>query len=352
MKKVLLIENNDLVRENATQILEMAPYQVLKAENDQQGLALALKQKPDVVLCDFERAEIDGYGVLQVFSKIPDLASIPFIFLSTSTEWHDNPRKFANEAGKNRTRPCLFSELLSTIESRLHQADRQIKPAKQSVKDSPDKYDMVWPHPELECLVQDKKTYFYKKKQIIYLEGNEPSRLFFIKKGKVKIYRSNAEGKEFITGICREGEFFGYLALIEETEYQEAAETLEDAEIAIIPKEEFFALLYHNHFIAKRLIKMLAHSVTEKEQWLTGMAYNSLRKRTADSLLFLNERYQTKAEPHPSMQISRDDIAGLVGSSTESLIRTLSEFKSEHLIDIVNGKIVILDPQKLQHLRK
>jgi len=88
---------------------------------------------------------------------------------------------------------------------------------------------------------------------------------------------------------------------------------------------------------------MLANSVSEKEKLLSGMAYNSLRKRTADSLLFLNVKNRTDRELHPSIQMSRDDIANIVGSSTESLIRTLVDFKSEQSIEIIDGKNTILN---------
>jgi CRP-like cAMP-binding protein len=351
METVLIIEDNDMIRENTAEILQMANYKVLTAENGKIGVELALQQRPDVVICDIMMPGMDGYGVLHVFSKNPELESVPFIFLSAKTERADIRKGMEGGADDFITKPFLESELLNAIEGRLRKARTHKKEVPAPSHDG-------WEHLDtsqyrgLESLSYDKKIYEYKKKQILYLEGNEPYKLFYIRKGKVKTYRSTSNGKDFITGIYTQGDFFGYLPLIEGTQYQEAAETLEDSEIVGIPKEEFLSLLYHNSHVAKSLIKMLANNVLEKEKQLSDLAYNSLRKRTADSLLYLKEKYQQGNQDYPSIQISRDDIANIVGSSTESLIRTLSDFKSEHLIDIVEGRILILNENNLRHMRK
>lgn len=339
-----------MIRDNTAEILQMANYRVLTAENGKTGVELALQHKPDIVICDIMMPGMDGYGVLHVFSKNPDLESVPFIFLSARTERADIRKGMEGGADDYITKPFLESELLNAIEGRLRKA-RALKrellpPALEGAEPMENGHSR-----ELISLSYDKKVYEYKKKQILYLEGNEPYKLFFIRKGKVKTYRSTSNGKDFITGIYTQGDFFGYLPLIEGTEYQEAAETLEDSEIVVIPKEEFLTLLYHNSHVARSLIKMLANNVLEKERQLSDLAYNSLRKRTADSLLYLKEKYQDTNQEYPSIQISRDDIANIVGSSTESLIRTLSDFKSEHLIDIVDGRILILNESKLRHMR-
>lgn len=350
METVLIIEDNDLIRDNTAEILQMANYRVLTAENGKTGVEVALQQKPDIVICDIMMPGMDGYGVLHVFSKNPELESVPFIFLSAKTERADIRKGMEGGADDYITKPFLESELLNAIEGRLRKARALKKEVPAPVQASPEPVDTSQ-YRELVSLAEDKKVYEYKKKQILYLEGNEPYKLFYIRKGKVKTYRSTSNGKDFITGIYTQGDFFGYLPLIEGTEYQEAAETLEDSEIVVIPKEEFLALLYHNTHVAQSLIKLLANNVLEKEKQLSDLAYNSLRKRTADSLLYLKDKYRESNQEYPSIQISRDDIANIVGSSTESLIRTLSDFKSEHLIDIVDGRILILNEAKLRHMR-
>jgi len=129
--------------------------------------------------------------------------------------------------------------------------------------------------------------------------------------------------------------------------YKETAEAIEDCDIAIVPKEEFENLLHSNKEVTHKFIKMLAKNISEKENQLLGLAYNSLRKRVADALLTLQSKYQKENQERFSMHISREDLANIAGTATESLIRTLSDFKSEKLIEISEGNIIITNQKKL-----
>lgn len=182
----------------------------------------------------------------------------------------------------------------------------------------------------------------FKKKQVIYAEGNHPSQLFYIKKGIVKTYKCNSEGKELITGIYGEGEFLGYVALLEETVYRDVAVAVEYAELAVIPKDEFDYLMESDWQVARQFINMLAKDISEKEKLLVGLAYNSLRKKVAEALIFLSKKYKD------AIKISRDNLAAIAGTATESLIRTLGEFRQEKLIEISEGYITIVNEAKLK----
>jgi CRP-like cAMP-binding protein len=182
----------------------------------------------------------------------------------------------------------------------------------------------------------------FKKKQVIYAEGNHPSQLFYIKKGIIKTYKCNSEGKELITGIYGEGEFLGYVALLEETVYKDVAVAVEYAELAVIPKDEFEYLMESDWQIARQFINMLAKDISEKEKLLVGLAYNSLRKKVAEALIFLSRKYKD------AIKISRDNLAAIAGTATESLIRTLGEFRQEKLIEISEGYITIVNEAKLK----
>ena len=182
----------------------------------------------------------------------------------------------------------------------------------------------------------------FKKKQVIYAEGNHPSQLFYIKKGIVKTYKCNSEGKELITGIYGEGEFLGYVALLEETVYRDVAVAVEYAELAVIPKDEFDYLMETDWQVARQFINMLAKDISEKEKLLVGLAYNSLRKKVAEALIFLSKKYKD------AIKISRDNLAAIAGTATESLIRTLGEFRQEKLIEISEGYITIVNEAKLK----
>jgi CRP-like cAMP-binding protein len=203
---------------------------------------------------------------------------------------------------------------------------------------------------ELQKLSKERKVLHYRKKEMIYMEGDEPAGIVFINRGKVKTFKTHEEGKELITSIHQEGEFIGYTDLIENDEYRESAEALEDCEVSIIPRQDFFALLYSNRDVAAKFIRMLSNNLQETEERLMNLAYNSVRKRVADALLILQLRYQKDGENLP-FSVSREDLASIVGTATESVIRTLSDFKEEKLIDIRDKQIYILNNERLGKLK-
>ena len=352
MKHILLIEDNDDIRETTAEILELANYQVTSAANGKLGVEAAMQNRPDLVICDIMMPVLDGYGVLHIFNQNEDLRAIPFIFLTAKTDRTDIRKGMDMGADDYLTKPFYEIELLNAIESRLRRSEVMMK---EGTPNSPTQfnefYDEARAMAELNSLSNDRKVSFFKKKQLVYMEGNEPLKLYFLKSGKIKTYNTNLDGKDFVTGLYNEGSFFGHLALIEETDYKESAVAMVDSEIISIPKQDFLTLIHRNHAVAQKFIKMLANSIAEKEQHLLGMAYNSLRKRTADALILLSKKYKTDDEANFSIKISRDDLASLVGTATESLIRTLSDFKGEKIIDIDGGKIIILEERKLINLR-
>jgi CRP-like cAMP-binding protein len=249
------------------------------------------------------------------------------------------------------TKPFQEVELLNAIESRLKKIDNLSKAFMNTQESIEEFYQKATKQVELSSLSIDRKVNIVKKKQIIYSEGDEPLRFFFLKMGKVKTFQSNRDGKEFITGLYNSGDFFGHIAIIENSEYQESSVALEECEIIGIPKQDFLTLITHNQLVANQFIKMLANDIQEKEKQLMQIAYNSIRKRTADALIMLSKKYKKVNQPNFTMKISRDDLASVVGTATESLIRTLSDFKADNLIAISGSEITILDEKKLINLR-
>jgi CRP-like cAMP-binding protein/CheY-like chemotaxis protein len=351
MKTILLIEDSVDIRETTAEILELAGYNVLTAENGKIGIEIAQSNKPDLVVCDIMMPVLDGYGVLHIFSQNPELQNIPFIFLTAKTERSDLRKGMDMGADDYLTKPFQEVELLSAIESRLKKIDNFTKSFQNTQEGLEDFYQKAKENSDLKSLSEDRKISFFKKKQIIYSEGDEPLKYYFLKSGKVKAFQSNRDGKEYIIGLYNSGDFFGQNAIIENTEYQESAETLEDSEIIGIPKQDFLELITRNQSVANQFIKLLANNIQEKEKQLTQMAYNSLRKRTADALIMLSKKYKSTDEVNFKMRISRDDLASVVGTATESLIRTLSDFKSDKLIEISGSEITIVDESKLTNLR-
>lgn len=347
MKHLLLIEDNNEIRENTAEILQLAGYVVATAENGKEGVALALQQKPDLIICDIMMPVLDGYGVLHLINKNQELKGTPFIFLTAKAERSDFRKGMEMGADDYITKPFNDTELLSAVESRLKKAEVLKNEYASTAEGMQHFISDFGGKKALDQLREHRSINTYKKKQVIYSEGNHPGRLFYIEKGKVKTFKTNDDGKELTVGLFNEGDFLGYTALLEQSVYKESAEAIDDCELAIIPKEEFDELILNNHEAAQKFIQLLAKNVSEKEDQLLGLAYNSLRKRVADALLNLQHKFKKQEQEKFSIHISREDLANIAGTATESLIRTLSDFKSEKLIEIKEGHITILNEKKL-----
>lgn len=350
MKKILLIEDSPEMRENTAEILELAKYQVITAKNGKEGVKLANTEKPDLIICDIMMPELDGYGVLHMLVKDAATANIPFIFLTAKAEKGDYRKGMGMGADDYLTKPFDDMELLGAVETRLKKNEMLKKEFSRTPEGLNDFLDQV-SNEQLAQLSDQREARSFKKKEVIYQEGANPKSIFFISKGKIKTYKSNEDGKEYITGLHKEGDFIGFTSLLEEQPYSESAMTLEDSEVIIIPKDDFFKLLYSNREIAGKFIKILSDNVIEKEERLLKLAYNSVRKRVAEALIMLEKRYKKEEDKTFQMAISRDDLAGIVGTSTETVIRTLSDFKEEKLIEIKGSNISIINSQKLAAMR-
>ncbi len=351
MKTILIIEDNKDVRENTAEILELANYKVLLAENGKVGVELAQKSKPDLIICDIMMPVLDGYGVIHLLNKNIETASIPFIFLTAKSERLDFRKGMEMGADDYISKPFDDIELLNAIESRLKKAQILRAEFSKNVEGLNRFFDEVQKLDDLKKLSNDRRTKIYKKKDNIFGEGSNPIYLYFLSKGKVKTYRSHEYGKELITTLYKEGDFFGYTSLLEEKPYSETAEAMEDSEVCLIPKEDFFSLMYNNMHVMKTFVKMLSDNILEKEKQLVNLAYSSVRKRVAEALLLLQTRYEKDKEKNFSISISREDLANIVGTATESLIRTLSDFKEEKLVEIKGSNITIIDAEKLKKLK-
>ena len=349
MKKVLIIEDNNDILENTAEILELSNYEVVTAANGKIGVEKALATKPDLILCDIMMPELDGYGVLHMIQKHPDTEHTPFIFLTAKTEQKDVRKGMALGADDYILKPFDTTDLLNAIEGRIKKADLIKQKISDGLNGVNELISIAGGEKALKDFVIGRNIEKYKKRQRIFTEGNHPIRLYYLEKGKVKISKTNDEGKELIVQIVNEGEFFGYIAMLQNAVYSDNAETLEESEIAAIPKSEFEELMHSNPEVSRKFIKLLANDIAEKEEQLLRIAYNSLRRKVADALLTVYKKYKGSADKF-NINLSRDNLAAIAGTATESLIRTLTDFKSEKLIDIKDGKIALLEEEKLQRM--
>ena len=347
MKTILLIEDDVIIRENTAELLEMAGFAVLTAENGQLGVAQALATKPDLVVCDIMMPVLDGYGVLQIFNQNAQLAGVPFIFLTAKTERVDLRRGMELGADDYLTKPFEKGELLSAITGRLNRF-QHLRPAYDATAQGLGEFmDDARAVGNLAGLSADRKVHVLRKKQDVYLEGDEPTRVYFVQAGRVKTVKTTDGGKELITGLYGPGEFFGYLPLLDHTVHTDSAVAMEESELVYIPQDDFTQLLLRNVEVGQEFIRLLAGRVSERETQLLAMAYSSIRRRVADTLLHLH----AQAGPEGGIQLSREDLAAMVGTAPESLIRTLSEFRQDGLVELTPKTIRVLETEKLRRAR-
>lgn len=344
MKKILLIEDDQIMRENTAEILELARYEVTTAPNGRLGSTLAKEVRPDLIICDIMMPELDGYGVLHILSKDPKTASIPFIFLTAKAEKSEIRKGMDLGADDYLTKPFEDTELLNAIESRLKKADMLKKEFGRNIEGINRFLDEASGLQELQTLSKNRPVSKYKKKEVIFHPGDTPHYVFFLNKGSVKTFKTHDDGKELITNVFKEGDFFGHVPLFEQRTYSDMALVLEESEIFKIPKEDFLALIHKNRDVAQKFIKLLSNQVEEQEKQLLRMAYDTVRKRTAEALLQL---LRTKNGKTNSLVVTRDDLANLVGTATETVIRCLGEFKEDELVEVNGREIVILDAEGL-----
>lgn len=350
MKTILLIEDDTIMRENTAEILELASFQVKTAPNGKVGCVLAKEMKPDLIICDIMMPELDGYGVLHVLSKDPKTASIPFIFLTAKAEKSEVRKGMELGADDYLTKPFEDTDLLNAIEMRFKKVEALKKEFSRDINGINQFLDEASGLEELQTLSKNRPVSKYKKKEVIFHMGDAPHYLYFLNKGSVKSFKTHDDGKEFITNMFKAGDFFGHVALFDQRPYTDSALVLEDSEIFKIPKEDFLTLLHKNRDVAQKFIKLLSNQVEEQEKQLLRLAYDSVRKRTAEALLqLLKKSGYVKSEG--SLKVTRDDLANLVGTATETVIRCLAEFKEDGFIEVNGREILVLDTEGLEDVQ-
>ena len=348
-KKVLIIEDNDDIRENIVEILELAGYGVFAAVNGKTGVEMAAKNVPDVILCDIMMPELDGYGVLYLLNKNPQTANIPFIFLTAKAERLDLRKGMEMGADDYLTKPFDDIELLNAIESRLRKKEQQESFYSKSL----DKLNTLVSKnnglSELKKVIHERKTRQFKKNQVIYYEGDRSNGLYLIITGKIKTIKLAEDGRELMTAIYTTDDYLGVTAMLSNETFSDTATALEDSVLCHIPKDQIEPLLNLYPDVAREFIKLLANDIRDKEEQLLQLAYHSVRKRMAEAMLRLHKQQNPKS--NESFKITREDLAAMAGMATETVSRTLSDFKDEGLIDKKGSTITILDLQKLTRMK-
>lgn len=348
MTRVLIIEDNDDIRENVVEILELSGYTVYAAPNGKTGVELAVKQLPDIILCDIMMPEMDGYGVIEALNNHPQTRATPFIFLTAKAERTDIRRGMELGADDYLTKPFDDTELLNAIESRLKKKEvQQLFYGKTA-----EKLDSIIGKSngleELKKVMQERDTRIFKKNQAIHHEGDRVTGIYFIISGRVKTVQLTQDGRELITGMYAANDYLDLNIILSNDTYIDTAVAIEEAELSFLPGEQLDKLLFLHPDIGAKFIKLLANNIRDKETRLLQIAYLSVRKRIAQSIIRLLDQQGNDVR---SIKISRDDLAAICGTAPETVSRTLTDFKEEGLIEKSGSTIQVLNYEKLDKLK-
>ena len=346
-KKILIIEDNTDIRENIVEILELADYAVLEAGNGKIGVEVAIKELPDLILCDIMMPELDGYGVLYLLNKHPETMAIPLVFLTAKAEMADLRKGMDLGADDYLTKPFDDMELLHAIDSRLKKKEIQ----ERFYNNSLDKLHALFGKKdgieELKKIIDERKDRLFKKKQIIYYEGDKGHGLFLVLRGRVKTVKA-CDDRELMTGVYPADHYLGIQAVLANEPYGDTAIAIEDSILCQLPKDNVENLLNLYPDVAREFIKLLSNDIKEKEEQLLQLAYFSVRKRMAETILRLHGEDDDLAK---SFKITRQDLAAMAGMAIESVSRTLGDFRAEGLIEKKGSSICVLDPGRLRKMK-
>lgn len=340
-KKVLLIEDDTTVRENTAEILELSDYTVETAVNGEVGITKAEAFMPDIIVCDIMMPKLDGYDVLKALSQNPKTQSIPFIFLSAKTDHKDIRKGMDLGADDYLTKPFEEDELISAIESRMAKTNI-LKHSAETNQNSFQSFEA------LKEKIKDFDLKVYQAGDYVYTAGQAANKVYLIDRGVVKTHQIDENGKELTTALFRDNNFFGHISFTKTTNFVENATALEKTKLYEVSLEDFKDFFADSPQVMFEFIDTLGDSLTETKAQLLEMAYSSVKKKTAQTILLFAERL--KKNKLKQIRISRADLAAVAGIASESLIRTLSTFKKQGIIEVEGRNIKINDFEALKNI--
>lgn len=347
-KKILIIEDHDEIRANIIEILQMACYTVIEADNGKLGMEMALYHLPDLILCDIMMPELDGYGVLYMLNKHTETADIPFIFLTAKAEHADLRKGMELGADDYLIKPFDGMELLNAIDIRLRKkmAIQQHQQAiKEEFKVMVEKTDGL---AAFKTLINGHKTRDYKKNRVIYYEGDHGKGLYLITSGKIKTIKLSQDGRELMTGLYIQGDYIGTSAILTNSPYSDTATAIEDSQLCHIPTDQLENMLGLYPEVARKFIQLLSRDNQEKEEQLLQLAYHSVRKKMAGTLVKLHQQLNDNLT---GFNITREDLAAMACMATETVSRTLTDFREEKLIERLGTNITVLNFDGLSKMK-
>lgn len=340
---ILLIEDQQSVRENIAELLELAGHRVLQAENGIEGIRMAKMHLPDLVLCDIMMPELDGYGVAEVLGRQPETSRIPLIFLTARADAADFRKGLSKGAVDYISKPFQSHELLETIEMRLKREHPQRRAEAGRAAWNNWVIGLQSDHPatlqgaQLQVLKLDKGSN-------LYAEGDSSRFVWFIKSGYIKQERLDSKGKKLCLRMLGPGDFTGWTGDFEHGMHEEDATCITAAEVIRIAQSDVHEAFLERPELALELHRRTHETSKEFESAALSLAYGTARENTARALL----RFALPSPDGLIIRLSREDLANSVGMASESIIRTLAGFKQDGLTDTIGRTVVLLDPNGLE----
>lgn len=203
---------------------------------------------------------------------------------------------------------------------------------------------------ELLKMAECKTSYIIKKGEPIFEEGETTNGIFCIKDGVCKLTKLSANGKDQIVKLVKPGELLGQRSLISEEPTNLSAVALEDMEVCFIPKKEIMEFFNENNQFSMNVMKTICGDLKDADDHMVSLAQKSVKERLAETLLHLEDSFGKNEDGSLHIQLSREELAGMIGTATESCIRLLSEFNKTGLIELIGKKIAIVDRNKLKRM--
>ena len=203
---------------------------------------------------------------------------------------------------------------------------------------------------ELIKLSDCKTSHIIKKGEVIFEEGENVNGIYCIKDGVCKLTKLSANGKDHIVKLVTKGELLGQRSMISDEPVNLSAVALEDMQVCFIPKSEVMGYFDKNNQFSMNVMKSICGDLKEADDHMVNLAQKTVKERLAETLLYLNDTFGKNEDNSLKVQLSRDELASIIGTATESCIRLLSDFKKLGLIELIGKKIVLKDINALKKL--
>ena len=341
--KILVIEDNHEMRENISEILELAGYEAVTAEDGIKGVQAARTEAPDLILCDIMMPNLDGFGVLKIKNQDEGIKDIPLIFLTAKAEKEDFRRGMNLGAEDYLMKPFEDSDLLQVIESKLAKYSRMGNGFRVKKLSSLIRFEEFKNLPQVKELIASTPAKEYGKKSILWTYEENIATHMWLEEGLVKESLDTVGFKEIIIDFVNEGNFIDNSYLFKSA-YRSRCETVESCKIKFIPRQKLETIIIQENMMQALLEHCLSqyHDISRR---LAVNSFGNVREKLAYHLIILHHTFRES-----SIRLSREDLSSFCGMAKETLIRTLTELKDEGLIESDSKSLRVLNLKKLEQI--